>query len=117
MLGIFSRSESCVISKLLSQLMGNPRAAAGEDYLISEALGFNQFFHLGELFDVDVFLSYCLGNKDSVSVYLFSLGYQFLTRNLGTHVVCNYILESFQTEVTMEALHLDYGIDTYCMSV
>ena len=66
---------------------------------------------------MDILLGYSLGNQDSVCVYFLSLSNELFARNLGTHVVRNYVLESLKTEVSVEALHLNDSVDTYGMSV
>ena len=116
-LSILAGAETCIISELLSEFVGDTRTAAGKDDLVTESFSFEEFFHLGELNDVDILLGYCLGYEDSISVNFLCLCDEFFARNLGTHVVGNYVLESLKTEVTVEALHLDDSVDTYCMSV
>jgi len=116
-LSILAGAETCIISELLSEFVGDTRAAAGKDYLVTETFSFKEFFHLCKLDDVDILLGYCLGYEDSISVNFLCLCDEFFARNLGTHVVRYYVLESLKTEVTVEALHLYDSIDTYRMSV
>ena len=116
-LSILAGAETCIISELLSEFVGDTGTAAGKDDLVTETFSFEEFFHLCKLDDVDILLGYCLGYEDSISVNFLCLCDEFFARNLGTHVVRNYVLESLKTEVTVEALHLDDSVDTYCMSV